>query len=384
MSLRFSPWLWFSTTTRLTLGADRTNAQGPASIRFAILGSPADGSVSENRCHDLPQAITTTGEFPIGGAAVGSLYPNSLDPTDRDWFKVTLEADVLYQFDAFHSRRVHGREGTTIGSARVHRILDSTGAAVTSGISYKQHQRSGVTGDRTFFTPTAAGAYYLEIGVGSKKSLLGRLDQLLNWGTCTGYLPDPTRQVKTQSYSIQSANTYFIDVWRHPNYDGAWEQVQEGSGDDSVIISCSRIFDFNDIRNGGVYYVTANFADDYTATTATTATIAPGGYLTGTFYQDNGSNRDEDWIKVNLTQGTTYRFTHQVYTPYQAAPTITGIYDSAGTMVQGPVNTKYNAPFKIVTLAYTAPTTGVYYVGLQNTDTSSRNRGAAWSLTLTN
>ena len=53
-------------------------------------------------------------------------------------------------------------------------------------------------------------------------------------------------------------------------------------------------------------------------------------------------------------------------------------------MVQGPVSTKYNAPFKIVTLTYTAPTTGVYYVGLQNSDTSYRNRGAAWSLTLTN
>ena len=134
-----------STTTRLTLGADRTNAQGPASIRFAVLGSPADGSVSENRCHDLPQAITTTGELPIGGGAIGSLYPDSLDPTDRDWFKVTLEANVLYQFDAFHSRRVNGREGTTIGSARIHRILDSTGAALTSGVSYKAHQRSGVT-----------------------------------------------------------------------------------------------------------------------------------------------------------------------------------------------------------------------------------------------
>ena len=138
--------------------------QGPAAPKIAILRSPVDGSVSEDRCNDLPQGITTTGEVPIGGGAVGSLYPNSLDPTDRDWFKVTLEANVLYQFDTFHSRRVHGRTGTTIGSSRVHRILDSTGAAVTSGISYKQHQRSGVTGDRTFFTPTAAGVYYLEIG----------------------------------------------------------------------------------------------------------------------------------------------------------------------------------------------------------------------------
>ena len=359
--------------------------QGPSSPKIAILGSPADGSVSENLCHDLPQAITTTGSLAIGGGTVGSLYPNSLDPTDRDWYKVTLEANVLYQFDAFHSRRVNGREGTTIGSARVHRILDSTGAAVTSGVSYKQHQRSGVTGDRTFFTPTAAGTYHLEIGVGSKKSLLGRLDSLIAWRTCEGLLPDPDRQVQVLHYDT---TTHGLTWWRHPSYDGYWEYEKiafsQTLGADATTHTCSRMFDFNDIRNGGIYYVTANVADDYTATTATKGTIAPGGYLTGTFYQDNGSNRDEDWIKVNLTAGTTYRFTHQVYTPHKAAPTITGIYDSGGTMVQGPVSTEYNAPFKIVSLQYTPTVTGIYYVGLQNSDTSSNNRGAAWSLTLTN
>ena len=361
-------------------GATDVVNQGPAAVKFTITGSPADGSVSENRCHDLPQADTTTGELPIDGAVIGSLYPDSLDPTDRDWLKVTLEANVLYQFDVFHSRRVNGREGTTIGSARVHRILDSTGAAVTSGVSYKAHQLSGVTGDRTFFTPAAAGAYYLEVGVGSKKSLIGQLDQLVNWGTCTGRLPDPTRQVQGDHYTVVSGDhTYRIDKWRHPNYDGWWEQVKKGS----EYRSCKRMFDFFDIRNGGVYYVTAKVADEYTADTSTSASIAPGGYLTGGFYQDNGSNRDEDWVKVNLTAGTTYRFTHQVYTPYRAAPTITGIYDSGGTLVQGPVSTKYNAPFKIVSLEYTPTATGIYYVGLQNSDTSDRNRGAAWSLTLT-
>ena len=182
---------------------------------------------------------------------------------------------------------------------------------------------------------------------------------------------------------VSGDHTYRFDKWRHPGYDGWWEQIEGGSGKQRIF-SCSRMFDFYDIRNGGVYYVTAKVADEYTADTSTTASIAPGGYLTGGFYQDNGSNRDEDWVKVNLTQGTTYRFTHQVYTPHRAAPTITGIYDSGGTMVQGPVSTKYNAPFKIVSLEYTPTVTGIYYVGLQNSDTSSNNHGAAWSLTMTN
>ena len=368
-----------ATATRFQASVVDAADEGPASPKFAILGSPADGSVSENRCHDLPQATTTTGELPIGGGVIGSLYPNSLDPADRDWFKVTLEADVLYQFDAFHSRRVNGREGTTIGSARVHRILDSTGAAVTSGAAYKEHEESGVPGDRTFFTPAAAGAYYLEVGVGSKKSLIGQLSHIIAWTTCEGLLPDNDRQVQTLSYDTGS---HALTRWRHPNYDGYWEYEKIDA--DPLTHTCSRRFDFFDIRNGGVYYVTAKVADEYTADTSTTASIAPGGYLTGGFYQDNGSNRDEDWVKVNLTAGTTYRFTHQVYTPYKAAPTITGIYDSGGTMVQGPVSVEYNAPFKIVSLEYTPTAGGIYYVGLQNSDTSSDNRGAAWSLTMTN
>ena len=156
------------------------------------------------------------------------------------------------------------------------------------------------------------------MGVGSKRSLVNQLAQLLNWGTCTGHLPDPTRQVQGDHYTVVSGDdTYRIDIWRHPSYDGWWEQVKKGS----TYQSCHRRFDHNDIRNGGVYYVTANVADDYTATTATTATIAPGGYLTGTFYQDNGSNRDEDWIKVNLTQepptGSPTRSTRRTRRPRQ-------------------------------------------------------------------
>ena len=355
-----------------------TNAQGPASIKFAILGSPADGSVSENRCHDLPQAITATGELPIGGA-IGSLYPN---PTDRDWFEVTLEADVLYQFDVFHSQRVHGREGTTAGNARVHRILDSTGTAVTSGVSCLEHRISGNPGDRVFFTPTAAGTYYLELGAGASPSLLSeRLDQLVNWGTCTGRLPDPTRQVQGDHYNLESGDhTYRFDKWRHPNYDGWWEQVEGGSGN-SRIFSCHRRFT-HDIRGGGIYYVQANVADEYTAGTDTAGTIAPGGTLQGYLYQNNGSNIDVDWVKISLSAGTTYRFTYQLNSSGQTGPDITGLYDSGGTMVHGPVSGTYQTLFKRVTLEYTPTAAGNYYIGLGKTGETSRD--AKWQLWVSN
>ena len=358
-------------------GAD----QGPSSPKFAIIGSPRGGSVSENRCHDLPQADTTTGTLLIGGLAIGSLYPN---PTDRDWFKVTLEANVLYQFDVFHSRRVNGREGTTIGSARVHRILDSdgAGAAVTSGVTYLEHSISGNLGDQTFFTPTAAGTYYLELGAGASPSLLSdRLDQLVNWGTCTGHLPDPTRQVQGDHYTVVGAEDaiYRTDKWRHPNYDGWWEQVEGGSGN-KRIFSCHRRFT-HDIRGGGIYYVRANVADEYTAGTDTAGTIAPGGTRHGYLYQNNGSNIDVDWVKISLTAGTTYRFTYQINSPGQTGPRITGLYDSGGTMVQGPVSGTYRTPFKRVTLEYTPTTAGNYYIGLGKTGAS---RDAQWQLSVRN
>ena len=364
--------------TRFVLGADGTTAQDPASIKFAILGWPVDGSVSENRCHDLPQADTTTGELPIGGGAIASLYPN---PTDRNWFEVTLEADVLYQFDVFHSQRVPGREGTTTGNARVHRILDSTGTAVTSGVSYLEHRISGNPGDRVFFTPTAAGAYYLELGAGASPSLLSdRLDQLVNWGTCTGHLPDPTRQVQGDHYTLGSGDhTYRHDTWRHPNYDGWWEQI-EGGTPRSRIFSCHRRFT-HDIRGGGIYYVRANVADEYTAGTDTAGTIAPGGTLQGYLYQNNGSNIDVDWVKISLSAGTTYRFTYQLNSSGQTGPDITGLYDSGGTMVHGPVSGTYQTLFKRVTLEYTPTTAGNYYIGLGKTGAS---RDAKWQLWFSN
>ena len=356
-------------------GAD----QGPSSPKFAILGSPRDGSVSENRCHDLPQAITTTGTLLIGGLAIGSLYPN---PTDRDWFEVTLEANVLYQFDVFHSQRVHGREGTTTGNARVHRILDSTGTAVTSGVTYLEHSISGNPGDRVFFTPTAAGAYYLELGAGASPSLLSdRLDQLVNWGTCTGHLPDPTRQVQGDTVHLAipvggGTVNFYYETWRHPNYDGWWEQRRKGD----EMISCHRRFT-HDIRGGGIYYVRANVADEYTAGTDTAGAFAPGRRLQGYLYQNNGSNTDVDWAKISLTAGTTYRFTYQINSPGQTGPRITGVFDSGGTMVHGSVSGTYKTLFKRVTLEYTPTTAGNYYIGLTKTGAS---RDARWQLSVSN
>ena len=95
--------------------------------------------------------------------------------------------------------------------------------------------------------------------------------------------------------------------------------------------------------------------------------IAAGQTLEGHLYQNNGSNDDEDWVKIAMTQGTTYRFTYKTLHGGHVLPKITGIYDSGGTMVRGPVQGVLGLN-NSVTIEYTALSAGNYYIGLDTTE----------------
>ena len=144
--------------------------------------------------------------------------------------------------------------------------------------------------------------------------------------------------------------------------------------------NCIRKFG-DGIRQAGIYYLEADVADDYSADTSTTGTIAVGQTLEGHLYQSHGSNDDEDWVKVAMTQGTTYRFAYRTLAGGDVLPKITGIYDSGGTMVHGPVFVVYPTADRTARLEFTAPTTGDYYIGLDN---DGWGYGTDWRLSLSN
>ena len=97
---------------------------------------------------DFPADTTTTGQVDVGGSVTGT----SGSITDRDWFKVELEAGTRYQIDL---------EGAPTGR----------GTAADLGIVLYDASSSGVAVDadsgvgnnaRLIYTPTASGTYYVQ------------------------------------------------------------------------------------------------------------------------------------------------------------------------------------------------------------------------------
>ena len=115
-------------------------------------------NVSEGNT-DCPAAAQTTCEVDVGGSVTGNIGSSS----DRDWFKVVLEADKTYQIDL---KGVDGGGGTLVDP-----FLDNIRDSETDAISDTAHDDIGGEDDildsRIIFTPTEAGDYYLEARSGN-------------------------------------------------------------------------------------------------------------------------------------------------------------------------------------------------------------------------
>ena len=132
-------------------------------LSIAIVGSQVDDdSASELECTDTDAATTTYTKIGMGATVVGAQQGDA-HSNDEDWFQVTLEANVEYQFDIFTS--IFGF-GYSAASGFISGVYNSSGAAQTI-----KTQDVGPNGDqqrrRAYFTPTAGGAYYLAVKPGS-------------------------------------------------------------------------------------------------------------------------------------------------------------------------------------------------------------------------
>ena len=96
-------------------------------LKMAILGERASGAsaeFSEPTCGDLPGDTTTTGRLVVDGAGVKGQHHTA---TDADWYAVSLEADVDYQFDAdptdpqprLYLLKIHDDQGTELRTSAI-------------------------------------------------------------------------------------------------------------------------------------------------------------------------------------------------------------------------------------------------------------------------
>ena len=134
-----------------------------APLAVAVVGSQVDdGSASELECTDTAAATTTYTKIGMGatvtGAQQGDIYSN-----DEDWYQVTLEADVEYQFDTFTA--IFGF-GYSASDGYIAGLYNSSGTAQTIETQHVGPS-AGSQRRRAYFTPAAAGAYYLAVKPGS-------------------------------------------------------------------------------------------------------------------------------------------------------------------------------------------------------------------------
>ena len=129
-------------------------------LKMAILGERASGAsaeFSEPTCGDLPGDTTTTGRLVVDGAGVEGQHHTA---TDADWYAVSLEADVDYQFDAdptdpqptLYLLKIHDDQGTELRTSAI--------APVGGPTNWYQHPNRV---NSLPFRTDQAGAYYVSI-----------------------------------------------------------------------------------------------------------------------------------------------------------------------------------------------------------------------------
>ena len=274
-----------------------TSSFGPLAI--AVLGSQVDdGSTSELECTDTDAATTTYTKIGMGKTAIGALQTGD----DKDWFAVTLEADVDYQFDMFTS--IDGGGNSLIGGG-INGVYNSSGATQTT--VHLIEVGPTITDDddnawyekrRAYFEPTVGGTYYLEVGPDSHDSA----------GLAGG------------TYA-QSQPTYTVRVRKADDY---------GHNPDST----------------------------------TAGSVSVGGSVRGHFYTEHNSTVDQDWINVNLTGGQTYLFTLTGHATANTQMKIISVADRNGLLIINGANANRNS--STASFRFTPIADGTYFVVLSS------------------
>ena len=127
------------------VGLDNTGYQNPEEVTHGVLV----------RKDDYPADNTTTGVVEVGGLKKNYLMLMSGSDPDVDWIKVTLEADVKYQFS--YDMQWCGYEAIIKG------IYDSAGARVSETSS------SDECWTHVWFTPDTGGTYYVGLSAAEAK-----------------------------------------------------------------------------------------------------------------------------------------------------------------------------------------------------------------------
>lgn len=252
---------------------------------------------TESGVDDFVDTSSTTGEVEVGGSATGEINWYG----DLDWFKVELEADTRYQIDLEGVMTDKG----SLSDPYLRGVYGSDGGVLRGSID-----DDGGTGrnSRATISTTESGTYYISAGAFTN-------------GTGT--------------YTVTVTN---LDADDDDSSTETGTETGTGTETETPVV----------------------VADDFTATMATTGTVAVSGSSSGNVE----SVDDRDWFAVELSAGRAYQFDLKGSSSGDGTltdPSLYGIYGVDGTLFTGTSSDAggvgYNAQ-----VAFTPDATGTYYV----------------------
>lgn len=341
---------------------------------------------------DYAGNLSTTGIVVVGAGATSGRI-ETVD--DVDLFAVQLLAGHTYEFE-LDATASGGLDDPLLG------LYDSAGALLL----FNDDERAGSLDSLIVFTAPTTGTYYLGAfdaftGIGAyrvRATDVGTTidDHPADTGTTGTVTPgaagtsgtlESAGDVDWFSVQLQAGVTYTIRLQGAGSGNGTlsdpvFEGVYSASG--AYIAGTSN----DDFGNGydaqttftptasGTYYlsatgyaggtgsyvlsVTGQGGGDIAASTATTATLALGESLRSTV----GAAGDVDWVRVELTAGTTYVVELNgdggAFNPLRD-PYFVGIHDSRGQLVPGTTNDDYGIGYDS-RVSFTPATSGTYYL----------------------
>ena len=338
---------------------------------------------------DGPHTLLGVGEDGTASGTIGFAG-------DKDWVAVTLEAGTNYRIDLKGMPTGDG----TLGDPFLHGIYDSDGNRASAA----RNDDFSTTNSRVYFTPAETGTYFVEAGAygaGTGTFTLSveaaeelESDDFANHSGTTGTLGLDEASAGSFDFAgdtdwfgatLEAGKTYRVELrdaqdngssMPHLHVRGVYDSdgalaadlwgTREKYGNNVAFFTAEEagtyFFEASGIgRSAGDYVVTLEeVADDYSADTETSGSVAVGGSVTGSIDMLD----DRDWIEVTLEAGTAYRIgltgsrdgDGTLLNPY-----LRGIHDSEGRMIAG-TSDGFGQVHRRSEIAFTAEEDGSYYV----------------------
>lgn len=331
-------------------------------------------------------STATTSVLTINGAAGTSTIDTA---GDEDWWRISLTAGLTHVFRlTASSSGLDPFLGLLNASGTLLLYNDDDGASYNSTIIY---------------TPSYSGVYYLgatsydgstgnytlrAVRTDTIRATTGTTSTLAVNGAAGMSAIDAAGDEDWWKVTLTAGQDYIINLrgsdsgqgtLSDPYFVGAYNSAGvliSGTGNDNSNNSSDSQSIFR-APTSGVHYLAATGANDLIGTyrlsiEASASTDIPDNITTtaaltvGTaFTSQINTAGDEDWIKVSLTQGQTYRINLQGSPSNHGTltdPLISGVYTSSGQVISGTFNDDFGYS-RESQVTFVATATGNYYVG---------------------